>query len=149
MLAEGRLDVPLLAPGLERRRHALRALWLWKLVNRRHRSQRGVKSCNFAFWRDDLLALNGFNEAMTGWGLEDGELAARAYNRGLWRRDLRLGGAVAHLWHPPTSLADENPNWSIYRETVARRLIRCDRGLDAHLEELRDPLPDLRGATAR
>ena len=29
----------------------------------------GAKSCNLAFWRHDLFQLNGFNEAMEGWGV--------------------------------------------------------------------------------
>lgn len=30
-----------------------------------------VKSCNQGYWKSDLVAVNGFNEAMTGWGPED------------------------------------------------------------------------------
>ncbi|BDG05820.1 glycosyltransferase [Anaeromyxobacter oryzae] len=145
LLAGGDLDVSPLEPGLGRRRHALRAPALWWLFARRHRSRRGLKSCNFAFWRDDLVRLNGFDEEMTGWGLEDGELAQRGYHLGLWRRDLRLGGGVLHLWHgPPGVLRDDNPNWLIYDATIASRRVRCTRGLDAHLAELAGPLPDLR-----
>ncbi len=156
LLADGALDVRALEPGLVRRRHALRVPALWWVFGYRHRSRRGLKSCNLAFWRDDLVRLNGFDEAMTGWGLEDGELCARADHLGLWRRDLRLGGGVVHLWHgPPSVLADGNPNWRIYRETLGSRRIRCERGLDGHLVALGGaPLPDLRepagqGASAR
>jgi len=139
-------EVGLLEPDLARRRHLLRIPALQRLLGRRRRSPRGLKSCNLAFWRDDLLALNGFEEAMTGWGLEDGELCARAYHLGLWRRDLRLGAGVVHLWHgPPSVLAGDNPNWRIYRETLATRRIRCARGLEDHLAGLADPPPDLRG----
>lgn len=130
-LAEGALDVSALAPGLGRRRNALRVPALRALLARRHRSRRGIKSCNFAFWRDDLVALNGFDEEMTGWGLEDGELCARAYHLGLWRRDLRFGACVLHLWHgPPAVLAGDNPNWRIYEATLGSRRVRCERGLD-------------------
>jgi glycosyltransferase involved in cell wall biosynthesis len=145
LLATGELEVGPFEPGLSRRRHAVRAPFLWWLFSRRHRSRRGLKSCNLAFFRDDLLRLNGFNESMTGWGLEDGELCARAYHLGLWRRDIRLGAAATHLWHgPPAELSADNPNWGIYRETLASGLVRCERGLDAHLAALDPPPPDLR-----
>jgi glycosyltransferase involved in cell wall biosynthesis len=132
-----------LAPDVDRRRNLLRLPLLQPLLGRRRRSPRGLKSCNLAFWRADLIALNGFDEAMTGWGLEDGELCQRAYHLGLWRRDLRFGGNAVHLWHgPPSVLAQDNPNWAIYRETVASGRIRCAAGLAAHLDEA--PPPDLR-----
>ena len=142
-------DLGPLTPGVDRRRHLLRVPLLQPLFARRHRSHRGLKSCNFAFWRRDLLAVNGFDEAMTGWGLEDGELCQRAYHLGLWRRDLRLGGGVVHLWHgPPSVLAGDNPNWAIYRETLASGRVRCALGLDAHLDEARPPPADLRAGIA-
>ncbi len=133
LLAEGRVDVPLLAPGLGRRRHLLRVPALRDLWGRPHRRRDGAKSCNLAFWRADLVRLNGFNEAMEGWGLEDAELVQRAFHLGLWRRDLRMGGAAVHLWHPPHVLGEDNPNWAVIREVEARRTIRCERGLADHL----------------
>lgn len=133
LLAAGRVDVPLLARGLERRRHLLRIPVLRDAWGRPHRRRDGAKSCNFAFWRDDLVRLNGFNEGMEGWGLEDAELVQRAFHMGLWRRDLRMGAAAIHLWHPPHVLGDDNPNWAVIREVEARRAIRCERGLAEHL----------------
>ncbi len=133
LVAEGRVDVPFLARGLGRRRHLLRIPALRDLWGRPHRRRDGAKSCNLAFWRADLVRLNGFNEAMQGWGLEDAELVQRAFHLGLWRRDLRMGGAAVHLWHPPHVLGDDNPNWAVIREVEARRAIRCERGLEDHL----------------
>jgi GT2 family glycosyltransferase len=134
LLERGLLDLPLLAPDLDRRRHLLRAPLLWPLFARPNRSSRGLKSCNLAFWREDLLRLNGFEERMVGWGLEDLDLCARAYHLGLWRRNLRMGAGVIHLWHgPPGRLTDDNPNWPTYRETLATRRVRALQGLDGHL----------------
>jgi len=135
LLAERRLDVPFFAAGLERRRHLLRIPLLRALWGRPRQRRDGVKSCNFAFWRDDLVALNGFEESLQGWGLEDAELAQRAFHHGLRRRDLRMGAVALHLWHPPTALNAENPNWVIVREVERSRRVRCVRGLAAHLGE--------------
>jgi Glycosyl transferase family 2 len=54
LLLGGSLDVPPLASGLSRRRHALRIPALWWLFGRRRRSPDGLKSCNLAFWRAGL-----------------------------------------------------------------------------------------------
>jgi glycosyltransferase involved in cell wall biosynthesis len=134
LLAGGALDLPLFAPDLDRRRHLLRAPALWPLFARPDQSERALKGCNMAFWRQDLVRLNGFEERFQHWGLEDLDLCARAYHLGLWRRNLRLGAGVIHLWHgPPGRLTDDNPNWPLYRETLATRRVRAVQGLDAHL----------------
>ncbi len=44
---------------------------------------RGIRGCNLAIWRDDLLRVNGYNEDFAGWGREDSELAARLFNAGI------------------------------------------------------------------
>jgi hypothetical protein len=37
----------------------------------------GTKTCNFALFKKDLVAVNGFNEDFVGWGREDSELVVR------------------------------------------------------------------------
>ena len=56
-------------------------------------------SCNLAIWRDDLHAVNGFDERYQGWGLEDSELSIRLFNSGIFRNEGRLATTVIHLWH--------------------------------------------------
>jgi GT2 family glycosyltransferase len=133
ILEHGWLDLPMLAPDLDRRRHLLRVPALWWAFARPNQTARALKSCNLAFWREDLVRLNGFEERMQGWGLEDLDLCARAYHLGLRRRNLRLGAGLIHLWHgPPGQLRDDNPNWPAYRETLASKRIRAAVGLDGH-----------------
>lgn len=132
--------------GIERRRHTLRMPWLAKLYARPHVRRRGIKSCNMAFWRDDLLSINGFNEAMTGWGREDTELAARAFHAGLQRRDLRFSALATHLYHRTRKHVVDNPNDRIVDDTRARQLVRCELGLDRHLSEFTVAPADLRRA---
>jgi len=92
-----------------------------------------VKSCNLAVWREDLLAVNGFNEDFTGWGPEDKELAARLAHHGVRSRTLLFGGIAFHLHHAPASRERIAENERILALTKASRLERCVRGLDAHL----------------
>lgn len=132
--------------GIERRRHTLRLPWLARLYARPGTKRRGIKSCNMAFWRDDLLRLNGFNETMTGWGREDTELALRAFHAGLLRRDLRFSALATHLYHRTRKHVVGNPNDRMVDDTRARRLVRCELGVDGHLAEFAAPPADLRGA---
>jgi hypothetical protein len=92
-----------------------------------------IKGCNQAFWRDDLVRVNGFNEAIEGWGPEDKELAARLDNSGIRRQTLLFGGVAFHLHHAPASRAALPGNLAVLDATRREGKIRCERGLDAHL----------------
>lgn len=131
---------------IDRRRHTLRLPLLARAWAKPRISRRGIKSCNIAFWRADLIASNGFNEAMTGWGREDAELAVRAFNLDLKRRDLRFAGLATHLWHRSRKTRGRNANDDILDATVAAGLSRCKQGIDSHLAEFAQPPPDLRDA---
>lgn len=147
MLATGTLDLGFFDKGMRRRRHTLRLPALSRFIQRASegRSPRGIKTCNQGWWHEDLLALNGFDERMEGWGREDDELAARAFHAGLRRRSLRFAGLAVHLYHPERHQDGESPNDRLLAETRARRLTRCERGVDQHLAEFAArPLPDLR-----
>jgi glycosyltransferase involved in cell wall biosynthesis len=144
MLAGQRTELGFSERGIERRRHTLRIPPLARLYARPGQRQRGIKSCNMGFWRDDLIRLNGFNEAMTGWGREDTELVARAFHAGLLRRDVRFSALAFHLWHRTRKNVVDNPNDRVVDDTRARRLVRCDQGVDGHLAEFVTPPVDLR-----
>ncbi|HZX70904.1 MAG TPA: glycosyltransferase family 2 protein [Rhodanobacter sp.] len=130
--------------GIDRRRHTLRMPLLAGLFARPSKRQRGIKSCNMAFWREDLVRLNGFNEAMTGWGREDTELAVRAFHAGLLRRDLRLGGLSVHLYHRTRKQLIDNPNDRILEQAKHGRLVRCGRGVEQYMVEFASAAVDLR-----
>jgi glycosyltransferase involved in cell wall biosynthesis len=147
LLAAGELDVGFFARDIQRRRNNLGIPVLARLNGRPHRRRAGTKSCNMGFWKADLVRLNGFDEAMTGWGREDTELVMRAFNAGLLRRDLRFGGIALHLWHATRKRMLDNPNDAILRKTEREGRTRCEKGLQAHLPVQAAP-PDLRDLAA-
>ena len=133
------------SPGIERRRHTLRLPTLAFWSTRPGMRQGGIKSCNMAFWREDLLRINGFNEAMTGWGREDTELALRAFHAGLLRRDVRFSALATHLYHPTRKHGGQsNPNDHILQATREQRLLRCRNGVEQHLAEFACVALDMR-----
>ena len=111
-------------------KHAYR--WPWPAC--RYRTDlRGIRGCNLAIWRDDLLKVNGYNEAFTGWGREDSELAVRLMNTGVRRLDVRGWAICYHLWHPPVSRANLPANDQLLEAAQAQKAAWCDSGLSAHL----------------
>jgi glycosyltransferase involved in cell wall biosynthesis len=94
---------------------------------------RGIRGCNLAIWRDDLVRVNGYSEDFAGWGREDSELVARLFNAGIQRQDLRGRALCFHLWHPPASRANLAANDNLLEKTVREKIVRCEHGLDRHL----------------
>ena len=106
--------------------------WPWP-VKRYRTDLRGIRGCNLAIWRDDLLSVNGYNEAFTGWGREDSELAVRLMNAGVRRVDVRGWALCYHLWHPPASRANLKANDELLDRALAQKTTWCQTGLSAHV----------------
>jgi len=133
LAAGGELPGPLAAGvGLARRLYAVRAPALTRLVRRVANGVVAVKACNQGFWRDDLLAVNGFDEAITGWGAEDKELCARLDNAGTLRQTLLFAAIAWHLHHPPASRSRAMANQARWQDTVHSRRTRCETGIEGH-----------------
>jgi glycosyltransferase involved in cell wall biosynthesis len=115
-----------------RRLYLLRSTALSTLTRRAANAIIAIKGCNQAFWREDLVRVNGFNEAIEGWGPEDKELVTRLENCGVRRQTLLFGGIAIHLHHPPASRAALPANLAVLDTTRRARKIRCERGLDLH-----------------
>lgn len=112
-------------------------------VCRTVKNLRGIRGCNLAIWRNDLVRVNGYNEAFIGWGREDSELAVRLLRAGVQRLDLRGRAACFHLWHPPASRAGLGANDELLEKTAGSQAVRCEYGLDRHAS-LSAELPPLK-----
>jgi glycosyltransferase involved in cell wall biosynthesis len=123
-----------LSPGLGivRRAYGLRAPTLARSVRRLANAVVAVKACNQGFWRGDLVAANGFDEAMTGWGSEDKELCTRLENAGVRRQTLLFAAVAWHLDHPPAPRASAEANRARWQDSVRLRRTRCEVGIDGH-----------------
>jgi len=107
--------------------------WPFAII-RRDTRQRGIIGCNMAFWRDDLVAVNGYDEDYVGWGTgEDSDVGTRLYHLGR-RRKFVYGCAITyHLNHPPAPRGHHAASLGRLADTIRQRKIRCEHGLDRHL----------------
>jgi glycosyltransferase involved in cell wall biosynthesis len=119
--------------GVRRRAYAVYAPRLAAPLGRAANAFVAVKACNQAFWRHDLLAANGFDEELTGWGSEDKELCARLRNAGVLRQTLVFAAIAWHLAHRPVSRGAARANQERWRETERTGRRRCTHGIDQHL----------------
>jgi glycosyltransferase involved in cell wall biosynthesis len=125
-------------------------IWQWMLAGRiggvpkgirlpvplvfRNQKQRGIIGCNMAFWREDVVAVNGFDETYLGRGIgPDSDLGTRVYNLGRPRKFVYGRAIVYHLDHPVMPRENLAAKQVWLRETIRSGKIRCERGLEQHL----------------
>ena len=116
--------------------NGVRAKALGNFLAMRYRSRKDpyyVKGCNMAFWKKDLIAVNGYNEDFVGWGKEDSELAIRLINHDIKKKFLKFQGVVYHIYHKEASRKMEQKNEMLMQASINNKLTRCTNGLDAYL----------------
>jgi len=126
------------------------SIWRWALRGRvsrphksvrlpfplifRNREQRGILGCNMAYWHDDIVAVNGFDETYVGRGMgADSDLGSRLYNLGRLRKFVYGRALVYHLDHPIAPRPHFAANRARLDEVLRTGRIRSERGLDQYL----------------
>ncbi len=120
--------------GVENKKNCIRSWILASLFSFRSKNVYGVRTCNFAFWRRDALAVNGFNEEFVGWGREDSEFTARLIHRGLVRRNLKFNALAYHLYHSMSDRGQLETNDRILQNTLDQKANWCEKGISQYLE---------------
>jgi glycosyltransferase involved in cell wall biosynthesis len=93
-----------------------------------------LRGCNMAFWRSDLVKINGYNEAFIGWGREDNEIGLRLINSGIKKRIIKFSAVVFHIYHPEKIRAGLNANDELMHRTAAEKTKYCEIGLNQYLQ---------------
>ncbi len=94
-----------------------------------NQSLKGVKSCNMSFFRQDVFAVNGFNEDYVGWGNEDSDLACRFFKYGLSKKVHPFMANCFHLSHPVRQNSASSNNTQLLRAAAAADEFFCKNGL--------------------
>jgi glycosyltransferase involved in cell wall biosynthesis len=94
----------------------------------KNRKLKGIKSCNMGFFKQDIFAVNGFNEDFIGWGNEDSDLVCRLLQYGLTKKVHPFMAICFHLWHPANKTVNEH-NKQLLAQTIASKQYYCANGL--------------------
>ncbi len=79
---------------------------------------RRIKGCNLGCWKSDANLINGFDEALTGWGHEDADFVFRMYQNGINRKSGAWCTEVLHLWHKMANKENAEKNAAIVRAKI-------------------------------
>jgi glycosyltransferase involved in cell wall biosynthesis len=99
---------------------------LRKLDGRNWRRARGT---NLAIRREDLLRVNGFDAAYSGWGREDSDIAVRLIRSRVLCKDGRFASGVLHLWHPENDRSQMLRNDQRLEAVISSARIAATAGL--------------------
>lgn len=104
--------------------------WLTPMMaNMRSGNGMYVRGCHMAFWRKDLLRVNGYNEDISGWGREDSEISFRLMNCGLKKRFIKFAALEYHLYHPEASREMDAANIVIMNRARNEGVTRVPNGI--------------------
>ncbi|HVE60411.1 MAG TPA: glycosyltransferase family 2 protein [Chitinophagaceae bacterium] len=125
----------MLYPHLEKKYNALRSKPLSILNDFWQRAKNNmhyVLGCNMAFWKKDLLKVNGYNEAFSGWGKEDNDIASRLINAGVKLRFLKFGAIAYHLHHQVANLSAVLKNEELFKKSMRDKITYVQKGIDQY-----------------
>ncbi|KGQ37437.1 glycosyltransferase family 2 protein [Gallibacterium genomosp. 1] len=121
---------------IEKRFSACHLYWINRFIHKEKKNYfKGIRSCNMAFFCEDALKINGFNNDFVGWGREDSEFVARFYNAGMKRKDIRFSAIAYHLWHNEEARDALPQNDQLLEKTIQQKIVYCENGVDRFLKE--------------
>lgn len=119
--------------GIKKRTRAIHLPFLSVFYKVQDAFSKKFRGCNTSFFKSDFIAVNGYNEDITGWGREDSELMLRMHNKGIKARRLRYRGIVFHIWHKEKAKNRVEANDSIEQKTIRNKVVWASNGVDKYL----------------
>lgn len=137
VLLNKRISFTIYTPGSGNFFNGLRSNFLRVLFSKTYKTHGKnkyyVKGCNMAFWRTDLLEVNGYNESFIGWGQEDSDIAVRLMNARIKKKFIKMAAIVYHLYHNQISRKDEAGNLELMRNALINKNFKTEKGLNQYL----------------
>jgi len=119
--------------GIQNRKNTIYSNFLSRLFSKKKNYLRGIKTCNMAFFKQDCININGFNNSFEGWGREDSEFIVRLLNSGICRKNLRFNAIQFHLWHNESVRVSLEQNDTILKNAIDNGVKWCNGGIDRYL----------------
>ena len=120
--------------GIRNRHNCISNPLLSRIFSFNRNNDKSTRGCNMAFWHDDIIKVNGFNEEFVGWGREDSDFVHRMLNNNINRLYLKFAGIGYHFFHTENSRAALKKNDEILKNTITNKLESCTNGISKYLE---------------
>jgi glycosyltransferase involved in cell wall biosynthesis len=123
----------LLSKGIKRRTRTLRIPLFMKFAKIYNKRSSKLRGCNMSFWKSDFIKINGFNESLVGWGIDDSEMIQRLHNIGINGKRLKNVGIAYHIYHKTQDKSNLEINFQIERETTEKKITFIEKGINQYL----------------
>ncbi|MDQ8183733.1 glycosyltransferase [Pelagicoccus sp. SDUM812005] len=89
---------------------------------------KGMSGFCIITYRKDFLAIDGFDNTFTSYGVEDWDFLARLNNNGTHGGYLPTKATTAHLWHKETEVSLDSPAYLQLNETIKNKITQPKSG---------------------
>ena len=128
-----RISFSFFSKGLNSKKNSIHSNFLSKIFSTYKNSLRGTRCCNIAFFKQDCINVNGFNNEFEGWGREDSEFVVRLFNNGLNRKNVRFNAIQYHLWHKEIDRMSLDCNNQLLQNSIENKLKVCKKGINKYI----------------
>lgn len=115
--------------GISNRMNTINSNFLANIMSKSNNDLKGTRGCNFSFWKNDFISVNGYNEEMNGWGKEDSELSVRLMNKGCKKLQLKFNATCYHLHHKINNKKNISINTDILQQAIIKKISYCKKGI--------------------
>jgi len=133
LFSEKNIDFNLFSKGIKKRSRTIRIPFLMNFAKSVDKCSKKLRGCNMSFWKEDFIKINGYNESIVGWGMEDSEMIQRLHNIGIKGKRLKYTGIVYHIYHKEQSRNNVPVNSEIENQTIKNKLTSVEKGVDQFL----------------
>lgn len=111
--------------------NGFRSKLLRHLLAKRYAKQnmKRIRGCNMAFWKEDALKVNGYNESLEMWGQEDVEFGYRLVHSGVRKKQLKMGGVEFHIYHSFASRENLAFHEKVLKKVIYEKIAWCENGI--------------------
>lgn len=139
LIKSGKTKVSVWSKGVTNKTSALHIPLLWGMFETTYKNKGDerfeIHGCNMAFWKEDAVLVNGYNEDFNGWGPEDKEFVARLLNAGVQKRFLKLGGIAFHIYHKENSKSNLRKNEELFKQSIVSKVKFCKTGINQYIKQ--------------
>lgn len=119
--------------GIKKRGRTIRLPFLMKFAKYHNTRSKKLRGCNMSFWKEDILKINGFNENLIGWGIDDSEMIQRMHHIGIKGKRLKFCGIAYHIYHKEQSKSHIEINTEIEKQTTEKKITFIPQGINQYL----------------
>ncbi|MBF04313.1 MAG: glycosyl transferase [Flavobacterium sp.] len=124
----------LFSKGIKKRLRTLRIPFLMLFEKQHTQISKKLRGCNMSFWKKDFIQINGFNESLIGWGVDDSEMIQRLHNIGIVGKRLKHSGIVFHIYHPEQDKSHIAINDAMEDEVREKKIKFTEKGINQYLD---------------